>query len=142
MKNIQSAEKLISILANLFVIFGVLFAIYQFWEIRDFEMKSNSMNLIQKTREPEFTRAFQFVSQEMRNGNRDRDQVIESLNYLANTYDYISVLYFSGNIDKEIVKQSTYQAIDVLSDIFTFYKYPENRLVNFYKLETEVNGND
>lgn len=139
MKHIEKVEKWLSILANFAVVLGVVFAVYQFNELRKFEKKSNAIKVIERTREPEFLRSFQVISQNMRNGEKDRNRVLEDLNQIANTYDYIAVLYFSENVDKELIMHSTEEAVLSLSDIFDYYEYPSNRLKNFNKLKKEIN---
>lgn len=103
MNRLEKSEKWLSIFANIAVVLGVVFAFYQFNELRNFEKKSNAIKVIERTRESGFLRSFQALSQNIHNGEKDRNRVLEDLNQIANTYDYIAVLYFSENVDKELM---------------------------------------
>ena len=116
---------------------GLIFAAFQFWETRQFDKMQNSMVLVDRIKSREFISSYKNVLEHNeRNINKSND-IIDDLNYLASNYEYISIMYSTGNVNKQFLKENI--SIDKVAELLVHYKYPKSGMRNILKLQREVN---
>src|SRR5205823_464076 len=113
-------ERFVSILASLAIVAGIFFAIYQIRLSNAIERRRVAVEAIRQTRSAEFIKSFRQLKAANQTGRideKDKDALIDSLNYVMNIYDDIAVIYINDIADKCIVKDSVYSGANEMSAI-------------------------
>lgn len=126
-----------TIIANISVAVGVIFAGYQFWETRQFEKMQNSMELINKLKGRDVVSAYKKILEHKESKNKKPDDIVNELNYIASNYEYASIVYASGNVDKQFVEKNIH--VNKIVELLKFYNYPESGMSNILALQKEEN---
>lgn len=65
------------------------------------------------------------------------DDIVNELNYIASNYEYASIVYASGNVDKQFVEKNIH--VNKIVELLKFYNYPESGMSNILALQKEEN---
>ena len=104
---LKKIDKIIALLANLTVISGIFFAVYQIIESKQLEKRSIAIEAINSTRSNDFIKAYNKLLHE--------DITADDLNYVIGVYDTIANLYTNDLADQCIIKENLYlTAKDIL----------------------------
>lgn len=131
----KKIEKLISILANVAVICGIIFALVQITQANKSEKRRISIDAVSQTRSNDFLKAYArlktaYTSQEV----KDHTSLIDDLNFVINVYDNIAILYINDLADKSIIKANIYPTAKELSSILDAMSYPKEYKKNIETL--------
>ena len=122
----RRAERVFSLLANIAVVVGLILVVYQINLANRSERKRLTVDSINETREKEFLESFKKrKGAQLSGSNSNRAALNDDLNYVANTYDRIALLYLAGLLDKCLVKRSIADALNELDPILVFMDYPD-----------------
>lgn len=129
---IKNLEKLISILANIAVICGIIFVLIQITQANEFEKRRIAIDAVSKTRSNDFLKAFaRFKTACSSQEVKDHTIFIDDLNFIINVYDNIAILYINDLADRAIIKANIYLAAKELSSILNTLTYPKVNNKNF-----------
>jgi hypothetical protein len=121
------------------LIITVIVGLSQYFQTINLEKKRVAIEVVYKNQEPEFLRSFARLETISKNINasdvkfilkkiykiRDDDNfnlMVDDINYILNTYEYISMLYYNNLVDRETIKQGIYPRINIFLDIFNRLK--------------------
>jgi hypothetical protein len=128
----KKIEKAISILANIAVISGIIFAFAQIMQSNNFEKRRISIEAVSQTRSNDFLKAYTRLITAYRSKKvEDQTSLIDDLNYVMNVYDTIAILYISELADKCIIKDTVYPDTKELSPILDVMSYPNEYRKHF-----------
>lgn len=99
----------LSVLANLSVFLGIVFAVYQIGNANRTERRRFAVEATRQTKAPEFIKSLRQMKEAYetkRVDEKDKDSLIDSINYVMNVYDDIAVVYINDIADRCIIKDS------------------------------------
>jgi len=111
---VERIASIVSISASLATVAGIFFLICQIRQTNTIESRRVAVEAIRQTRSAEFIKAFRQAKLAYQTGQineKDKDALIDSVNYVMNVYDDIAVIYISDIGDKCIIKDSVYSAV-------------------------------
>lgn len=136
---IQSITK---ILSNLAVLIGIIFGLLQFNQSISSEKRMISIDALNEIRTNDFLKAYTKLKTDYINkSNEYKVSRTDDLNYLMNIYNNIAILYFYNVADRKIIKNSIGTAIQEVSEMITYFKYPEEYKKNFDTLKSKLLNN-
>jgi HEAT repeat protein len=123
----RTVERAFSFLANVAVVVGIVFALYQIKQGELTERRRVAIEAVGQIRSAEFLKAYRKVkvayhSKQVK--EEDRDDLLDSLNHVMNVYDNIAVMYISDVADRCIIKNSIQSGAQEASEISKFLEYP------------------
>ena len=127
-------ERVISILANIAVISGIIFAAIQITQSNKSEKRRIAIEAVSPTRSNDFLKAYARLKTAISIDSidvEDQTSLIDDLNYVMNVYDNIAIMYISDLADRCIIKNAVYSAIREFSSILEAMSYPEEYRKNF-----------
>lgn len=150
-KFIEKTRKITSLIANLTIIIGIIFAGIQLWQTKDINRKQVAIEAVSKTKTDDFLKAYarlktiykidninmQMVIQRVYNDDYIQSKIlmIDDINYIMNTYNNIAILYLNEIADKDIIKSSIYSEMrefsNILENILDKSAYPNGYRKNF-----------
>lgn len=127
-------ERIISIIANISVIVGIIFVFIQIIQSNHFERRRIAIETISQTRSNEFLKAYTRIKTYHNSKQvKDYNSLVDDINYVINAYDNIANLYINNLADKCIIKRSVFSATKELSPILDSMEYPVEYRKNFDK---------
>jgi hypothetical protein len=129
----EVVAQFIQILANLAVVFGIIFAIVQLVQTNHIESVRLAVEATDPTRTREFLESYGKLldaydrDSEMLN----TDSLQDDLSFVMTVYDNIAILYLHNLADKEIIKARVYDAMSRLAPILDAKKWPMGSRANF-----------
>lgn len=134
-------ERFASIGANIVVILGIFFALYQIIQSNDAEKRRIAIESIGTTRTTEFVKALARLKTTYNLKNIENQKIfIDDLNYLISIYDNIAMLYINDIADKAIIKEAIASNINDIYNILNLLeKYPHEYRKNIDILYREFN---
>lgn len=121
-------QNAIRMAADLVVIAGIALGIFQLYQAKLTEKRQNTINAVIQTRSIDFLKAYGRLKAVQKSGQvKDvgSTSVVNDLNYVMNTYDHIALLYMNDLVDRCIVKNTIYSAIEEIMPIWETMKYPK-----------------
>lgn len=143
MRKISQLAEPLQMLANVFVIVGILVAVISLFMTRESEKRQNAINAINTTRSSEFLKAYARLKTVYTSHQAgDSVTMIDDLNYVMNTYDNIAMLYSNHLADRCLIKDSTYPAIKEILAISDELSYPKESRKNVERVAALVEEED
>lgn len=117
-----------SVLANIAVILGIVFAVLQLVQTRSAERHRIAIEATAPLRSPKFLDAYTKVTDAARGGADIRHAVsaLDDLYYVVSVYDNIALMYVSGLADKQLIRNETYNRLKVLMPIMQATGWPSD----------------
>ena len=118
-------ERLVSVVADIVVIAGIIIGVLQLYQAISSEKRQNTINAVAQTRSNDFLQSYaRLKTAHKSNYNQTEDSVVDDLNYIMNTYDNIALLYISDVIDRCMIKNASYNAVEETLTLSESMKYP------------------
>jgi hypothetical protein len=113
MKKIDRTVSIISIISNIAVIIGIIFAFAQIVQSNRSEKRLIAIEAVKETRTNDFIKSYTRLKSEFESGTKIKQDnaLIDDLNYMMNTYSNIAILYLNDLGDKEIIKNTVYSGV-------------------------------
>ena len=151
---LKLAERIASIVASIAVIVGIPIALVQLYQTDKFqketitlagitEKRRIAIEAVDRTRSTEFLKAYRILkvtyhtryAEPVKKRSLEEDQaLIDSLNYVMNTYDSIAIMYINNLADRCIIKDSIYSGSKEIATFCDSFLYPEEERKNFNNL--------
>jgi hypothetical protein len=119
--------KRVQLLANLVVVAGIFFALYQFNESIKAEQRRLAIEAVSQTRSADFLKAYADLKTAYRDGRVEGDPVAirDDINFVMGVYDHVALLYISETADRCIIKNSVQSAVKDLLPVCDAMAYPK-----------------
>lgn len=124
---LKQVERYFSLLANISVVIGIAFALYQIHQSNAFEERRTAIAAINQTRSSDFLKSYRSLKTAYETNqlaDEERDALIDSLNHVMNVYDNIAILYINDLVDRCIVNDAVYSGAKEMATICNALKYP------------------
>ncbi len=132
---LERSEKAVAMIANVFVIAGILIAVIQLCQSRQTERTQNAINTINLTRSSEFLKAFARLKTAVETQTvLDKVGLIDDLNFVMNTYDNMALLYINDVADRCVLKNAIHPSLREIVDISDAFLYPKGSRQNVDKV--------
>lgn len=151
---LSPVQKIMSILASLAVIIGVVIALRQLRQTDTIERQRSlqsevaekrrlAIESVGQTRSVEFLRAYRrlkvaysnrYIEAKKMESLEEREEkraLIDSLNYVMNVYDSIAIMYNHNLADRCIIKENIYSGSNEIATFCDAFSYPEGYRKNF-----------
>lgn len=151
---LNSVQKIMSILASLAVILGVVIALRQLRQTDTIEQQRSvqseiaekrrlAIEAVSQTRSVEFLRAYRrlkvaYTTQhleptkgESSEAREEKWALTDSLNYVMNVYDSIAIMYNNNLADRCIIKENIYSGSNEIATFCDAFSYPKGYRMNF-----------
>ncbi|HKO95730.1 MAG TPA: hypothetical protein VJU86_01980 [Pyrinomonadaceae bacterium] len=120
--------------ANVFVIAGIIVALFQFFQSKRSEKVQNAINAINQTRSDEFLKAYARLKTAYNTGQAaDQVTLIDDLNYVTNTYDNTALLYINDLADRCVIRKAMFSTVQELASIYDKVSVPKEYRQNIDK---------
>jgi hypothetical protein len=134
---VRNLERAFSFFANVAVVVGIGFAVYQVRQTDVTERRRIAIEAVGQTRSPEFLTAYRrlkdaYASKQVNAG--DSERLLDSLNHVMNVYDNVAILYAYGVGDRCIIKAGIESGAREVSPIAASFSYPDKYRDNFNSL--------
>jgi|SRR5579885_398448 len=141
----RSVERLFSFFANVAVVVGIMFALYQIKQAELTERRRVAIEAVGQVRSAEFLKDYRMLKAAYSSKHvkeEDKDALIDSLNHVMNVYDNVAILYISDVADRCIIKNSIQSGAQEVSQMSKFFEYPPEYRSNFDSLLTLMERED
>lgn len=137
-KRLRKVQYITTIIANLAVLIGIIFALIQIVQSKHIERTRIAIEAVNKVRSNDFLKAYKRLKIAYSKNTEEDPAIIDDLNYVMNIYDNIAVLYIFNIADRNIIKNSIYPATEEIAAMSNFFSYPREYKKNFNVLKNEL----